>query len=142
MTAAQSELASSTDSASISILDTITSTSTSTSTTSTFISTTTDVTVSTTTTTRGDMTTTKTTVGTDGITTVLTEYPTSTQSRGSRSTSGAQARWSRIQARQVPCVGSVFGYLTGLLISETRWSMAATAMIAALALHGAAVLLV
>ncbi|KAK3842524.1 MAG: hypothetical protein J3R72DRAFT_421256 [Linnemannia gamsii] len=140
LTTAHSDLTSSVDSASVSNFDT-TTTSTSTST-STSISTTTDVTVSTTTTTHGDTTSTKTTVGTDGTTTALTEYPTSTRSRGSQSTSGVQARWPRMQGRQDPSVGSVFAYLTGLLVSEARWSMIATAMIAALALPGAVALLV
>ncbi|KAF9144571.1 hypothetical protein BGX30_012370 [Mortierella sp. GBA39] len=128
---------SSIDSASVSKEDTTSLSSTTTSTTTSH-----EVTVSTTTTTRGDTISTRTTVGTDGTTTVLTEYPTSTR-RTTTSTSGVEAKWSRMQGgRQDPSVGSVVGYLAGLLIPEARWSMTATAMIVTMALPGAVALLV
>ncbi|KAF9538693.1 hypothetical protein EC957_006331 [Mortierella hygrophila] len=128
---------SSIDSTSVSKEDTTSLTSTTTSTTTSH-----DVTVSTTTTTRGDTTSTRTTVGTDGTTTVLTEYPTSTR-RTTTSTSGVEAKWPRMQGgRQDPSVGSVVGYLAGLLIPEARWSMTVAAMIVAMALPGAVALLV
>ncbi|KAF8975426.1 hypothetical protein BGZ46_009126, partial [Entomortierella lignicola] len=68
-----------------------------------------DTTVSSTTTTRGYTTHITTSVGSDGITTVMTEYPLSTHgAHDSQSTSGAQKQLSRNQAP--------FGYVFNLLL--------------------------
>ncbi|KAG0306456.1 hypothetical protein BGZ97_000733 [Linnemannia gamsii] len=142
-TAALSDTSSSSsiDSASLTKQGTTSLSTTRTSTTTSTTTTSTEVTVSTTTTTRGDTTSTRTTVGKDGTTTVLTEYPTSSRRTTTRS-SGAEARWLGTQGRQDPSVGSVVGYLKGLLNPEAQWSMIVAAMIATLALPGAVALLV
>ncbi|KAG0211969.1 hypothetical protein BGX28_007053 [Mortierella sp. GBA30] len=103
--------------------------------TSTSASTSTEATVSTTTTTRGDTTKTSTTVGTDGTTTVLTEYPSLTRSHTTQSTSGAQVRQSRGQVLPGPSVGSVLGYLTGLIILSPGLLAITVTMILTIALQ-------
>ncbi|GJJ77644.1 hypothetical protein EMPS_10003 [Entomortierella parvispora] len=65
---------------------------------STAMPTSTDVTVSTSTTTRVESITTSTSVGSDGTTTVMTEYPSLTRPHSPQSTSGADSRLPRPKA--------------------------------------------
>ncbi|KAF9940410.1 hypothetical protein BGZ67_007748 [Mortierella alpina] len=91
-----------------------------------------DITVSTTTTTQGSTTRTTTSVGTDGTTTVLTEYPTSTRPRGPQNTSGAQAGQSRGRLVSNPRISSAFEYTTGCAILGPAWlALAMTIALAA-----------
>ncbi|KAG0006631.1 hypothetical protein BGZ65_005825 [Modicella reniformis] len=95
----------------------------------------TEMTVSTTTTTRGDTTHTTTTVGSDGTTTVLTQYPTLSRTRGPQNTSGAQAISSRVHLSR-PTNESVLEYLIDVLTSHPKFVMTLIGMMGAMLLPG------